>query len=123
MGRPEGFTVQIYIVCCDDQNKSITYKRQDRNNLGLNRLVRDEPPTSPLLWCYACYCCMPSSPVLLHIYCPHSLSCCIYTILVSLLFGIIITTSFNILMQEMFLLLLEMCSVVYSFYYRSYGLI
>ena len=28
---------------------------------------------------YACYyCCMPSSPVLLHVYCPHPLSCCIY---------------------------------------------
>ena len=32
---------------------------------------------------YACYfCCMPSFPVLLHIYCPHPLSCCIYTALI-----------------------------------------
>ena len=38
-----------------------------------------------------------------YIYCPHSLSCCIYTALVSLLFGTVIPTSFNILM-EMFLL-------------------
>ena len=35
--------------------------------------------------------------------CPHPLSCCIYTALVSLLFGTVIPTSFNILM-EMFLL-------------------
>ena len=34
--------------------------------------------------------------------CPHPLSCCIYTALVSLLFGTVIPTSFNILM-EMFL--------------------
>ena len=34
--------------------------------------------------------------------CPHPLCCCIYTALVSLLFGIVIPTSFNILM-EMFL--------------------
>ena len=46
---------------------------------------------------------MPSSPVWLHIYCPHPLSCCIYTALVSLLFGTVIPTYFNILM-EMFLL-------------------
>ena len=50
------------------------------------------------LWGYACYyCCMPSFPVLLHIYCPHPLSCCKYTAPVSLLFGIVIRTSFNIL--------------------------
>ena len=35
--------------------------------------------------------------------CPHPLSCCTYTALVSLLFGTVIPTSFNILM-EMFLL-------------------
>ena len=35
--------------------------------------------------------------------CPHPLSCCIYAALVSLLFGTVIPTSFNILM-EMFLL-------------------
>ena len=52
--------------------------------------------------CYYCYCCMPSSPVLLHIYCPHPLSCCIYTALVFLLFGTIIPTSFNILMLYWF---------------------
>ena len=61
-------------------------------------------PTSLLLWGYACYyCCMPSSPVLLHIYCPHPLSCCIYTALVSLLFGTVIPTSFNILMEMILL--------------------
>ena len=60
---------------------------------------------------YACYyCCMPSSrlaayilpssPFLLHIsYCPHPPSYCIYTALVSLLFGTVIPTSFNILMK------------------------
>ena len=47
---------------------------------------------------------MPSSPVLLHniisfVACPQSLCCCIYTALVSLLFGTIIPTSFNILME------------------------
>ena len=32
--------------------------------------------SSKNLWPYACYyCCIPSSPVLLHIYCPHPLSC------------------------------------------------
>ena len=65
-----------------------------------------------LIPCLAAYI-LPSSPVLLHIYCPHPLSCCIYTALipscciytalVSLLFGTVIPTSFNILM-EMFLL-------------------
>ena len=51
-------------------------------------------PSSPVLLHiylvsgYACYyCCMPSSSVLLHIYC-----------LVSLIFGTVIPTSFNILM-------------------------
>ena len=33
---------------------------------------------------------------LLHIYCPHPLSCCIYTALVFLLFSTVIPTSFNI---------------------------
>ena len=55
-----------------------------------------------LIPCLAAYI-LPSSPVLLHIYCPHPLSCCTYTALVSLLFGTVIPTSFNILM-EMFLL-------------------
>ena len=65
---------------------------------------------------YACYyCCMPSSPVLLHIYCPHPLSCCIYTALVSLLFGTVVPTSFNILM-EMFLL---SCFTGFSLYRNS----
>ena len=37
-----------YRVCCGDRNKSITYKRQDRNNLGLNRLgLRNEPAPQP----------------------------------------------------------------------------
>ena len=36
---------------------------------------------------------MPSSPVLLHICCPHPLSGCICTALVSLLFGTVISTS------------------------------
>ena len=39
--------------------------------------------------------------------CPHPLSCCIYTALVSLLFGTVIPTSFNILM-EMFYFPLHM---------------
>ena len=37
-----------YRVCCGDRNKSITYKRQDRNKLGLNRLgLREEPAPQP----------------------------------------------------------------------------
>ena len=53
---------------------------------------------------YACYyCCMPSSPVLLHIYLVWGyaccMCCCIYTALVSLLFGTVIPTSFNSLME------------------------
>ena len=37
-----------YRVCCGDRSKSITYKRQDRNNLGLNRLgLRNEPAPQP----------------------------------------------------------------------------
>ena len=50
-----------------------------------------------LIPCLAAYI-LPSSPVWLHIYCPHPLSCCIYTALVSLLLGTVIPTSFNILM-------------------------
>ena len=55
--------------------------------------------------------------VLLHALIPcltvyHPLSCCIYTALVSLLFGAIIPASFNILM-EMFLLI---CFTVFSLY-------
>ena len=56
--------------------------------------------------CYACcYCCMQLSVACIHVIvvaCPHPLCCCIYTALVSLLFGTVIPTSFNILM-EMFL--------------------
>ena len=33
--------------------------------------------------------------------CPHTLSCCIYTALVSLLFGAVIPTSFNILIYSL----------------------
>ena len=55
-----------------------------------------------LIPCLAAYI-LPSSPVLLHIYCPHPLSCCICTALVSQHFGTAIPTSFSILM-EMFLL-------------------
>ena len=40
--------------------------------------------------------------IIIIVACPQSLSCCIYTALVSLLFGTVIPTSFNILM-EMFL--------------------
>ena len=54
-----------------------------------------------LIPCLAAYI-LPSSPVLLHIYCPHPLSCCIYTALVSLLFCTVIPTSFNILMDMFF---------------------
>ena len=49
------------------------------------------------------------------IYCPHPLSCCIYTALVSLLFGTVIPTSLNILM-EMFLL---SCFTGFSLYRNS----
>ena len=56
------------------------------------------PSLHPLGSGYACYyCCVPSSPVLQHI----------YTALVSLIFGTVIPTSFSILI-EMFLLSLYM---------------
>ena len=45
-----------------------------------------------LIPCLAAYM-LPSSPVLLHICCPHPLSGCICTALVSLLFGTVISTS------------------------------
>ena len=44
--------------------------------------------------------------------CPHPMCCCIYTALVSLLFGTVIPTSFNILM-EMFLHLLYISYTLY----------
>ena len=47
--------------------------------------------------------------------CPHPLSCCIYTLLVLLVFDTVIPTSFNILM-EMFLL---SCFTDFSFYRNS----
>ena len=58
------------------------------------------------------------TPCLLHIYCPHPLSCCIYTALVSLPFGTVISTSFNILMERFLLpcftgLLLYACSFAF----------
>ena len=68
-----------------------------------------------LISCLAAYI-LPSSPVLLHIYCPHPLSCCIYvycphplscciyTALVSLRFATVIPTSFNLLYNENVLL-------------------
>ena len=66
-----------------------------------------------LIPCLGAYNILPSSSVLLHInIVSHSLCCCIYiyTTLVSLLFGTVIPTSFNILM-EMFLLPLYICTV------------
>ena len=68
-----------------------------------------------LIPCLGAYNILPSSSVLLHInIVSHSLCCCIY-ILVSLLFGTIIPTSFNILM-EMFLL---PCFTVFWLYRNS----
>ena len=67
--------------------------------------------TSLLLWGYACYyCCMPSSPSCLAAYKYTVLIPCVaYTALVSLLFGTVVPTSFNLLM-EMFLLPYIHCS-------------
>ena len=81
------------------QYNIICSKTGDDNNNMRN-------PSLLLLWGYArYYCCMPSSPVLLHIYCPHPLSCCIYTPLVSLLFGTVIPTSFNRNVFTLFILI------------------
>ena len=52
--------------------------------------------------------------------CPQSLSCCIYTALVSPLFGPVIPTSFNILM-EMFLL--PCILYIYVLFITKYGYI
>ena len=54
-------------------------------------------PSSPVLLyalvpCLAAYI-LPSSPVLLHIYCPHPLSCCIYTTLIPYLAAYILPSS------------------------------
>ena len=45
-------------------------------------------------------------PVLLHIYCPHPLSCCIYTAFVSLLFATVILISSNIIMEMFYSLVI-----------------
>ena len=71
-----------------------------------------------LIPCLGAYNILPSSSVLLHInIVSHSLCCSIYiyTTLVSLLFGTVIPTSFNILI-EMFLL---HCFTVFLLYRNS----
>ena len=107
-------------ICSKTEDEGNIYAARQEMRACNNNNMRN-----PSLWGYACYyCCMPSSPVLLHIggvthviivACPHLLSCCIYIALifclaayilhalVSLLFGTVIPTSFNILM-EIFLL-------------------
>ena len=59
---------------CEDRSRSRPLRTKwsgasPRPPSGGSPLAGTTPPTS-LLWGYACYyCCMPSSPVLLHIYC------------------------------------------------------
>ena len=76
-----GFTKMNYNLC---MQKIIAYNNNNMCNPSLHFT----------LWGYACcYCCMPSSPVLLHIYCPHPLSCCIYTALIPCLAAYILPSS------------------------------
>ena len=69
------------------------------NNTNIhNPTIKDEGGLRMLVLLHALIPCLaayilPSSPVLLHIYCPHPLSCCIYTPLIPCLAAYILPSS------------------------------